>query len=50
MEYQDGGFAERFKELNKIFYKSFIPSCRGCITQAFLRKRIIFNYREDDIK
>lgn len=50
MEYQDGGFAERFKELNKIFYKSFIPSCRDCITQAFLKKRIISNYREDDIK
>lgn len=30
-EYADGGFAERFKEFNKIFYKTFISSCATCI-------------------
>jgi len=30
IEYQEGGFAARFKEFNKIFYKAFIPSCRVC--------------------
>ena len=29
-EYQEGGFAARFKEFNKIFYKAFVPSCRAC--------------------
>lgn len=30
-EYLDGGFAERFKEFNKIFYSTFISSCSSCI-------------------
>jgi hypothetical protein len=30
-EYIDGGFAERFKEFNKIFYGVFIPHCASCI-------------------
>lgn len=30
-EYITGGFAERFKELNKRFYNIFIPSCSSCI-------------------
>lgn len=30
-DYQDGGFAKRFKELNQEWYKIFIPSCAKCI-------------------
>ena len=30
-EYEDGGFPERFKEVNKKFYDVFIPSCSSCI-------------------
>ena len=30
-DYQEGGFAERFKEFNKVFYNTFISSCAGCI-------------------
>jgi len=38
-DYQDGGFAERFKEYNKKFYKIFIPSCRKCVTSFELQAR-----------
>lgn len=31
-DYQEGGFAARFKEFNKIFYDTFIPSCSRCHT------------------
>lgn len=30
-DYLDGGFAERFKEFNTVFYNTFIPSCASCI-------------------
>jgi MoaA/NifB/PqqE/SkfB family radical SAM enzyme len=33
-QYLDGGFAKRFKEFNKTFYKIFIPSCSSCIRCA----------------
>lgn len=29
-EYVDGGFAERFREFNMIFYNTFISNCRAC--------------------
>jgi len=29
-DYLDGGFAARFKEFNKVFYNTFIPSCATC--------------------
>jgi hypothetical protein len=35
-EYRDGGFAERFKEFNQIFYKLFISNCAAC-RRAFSR-------------
>lgn len=42
-DYQEGGFRERFKEINSKFYKVFVPSCRSCysmfLTQA--RERIV---------
>jgi hypothetical protein len=30
IDYLDGGFGERFKYFNKIFYKQFISSCKSC--------------------
>ena len=30
LEYQDGGFAARFKEFNQVFYGTFISSCASC--------------------
>ena len=30
-EHLEGGFAVRFKEFNKLFYNTFIPSCGKCI-------------------
>jgi arginyl-tRNA--protein-N-Asp/Glu arginylyltransferase len=33
-DYKDGGFAKRFKEFNKTFYKCFISSCTACINAA----------------
>ena len=29
-DYLEGGFAQRFKEYNKKFYKVFIPNCKTC--------------------
>lgn len=29
-DYVDGGFAARFKEFNRTFYKAWIPSCTAC--------------------
>ena len=29
-DYQNGGFAKRFKEFNKVFYDTFIPNCKSC--------------------
>jgi len=29
-EYLDGGFPARFKDFNKVFYSTFIPSCSRC--------------------
>lgn len=29
--FQDGGFAERFKAFGKLFYGTFIPNCRTCL-------------------
>ena len=34
-DYLDGGFDERFKEYNKVFYKCFISSCRSCSNFVF---------------
>ena len=48
MEYQEGGFAKRFKEVNKKFYKIFIPSCKSCINSATLNNRIVSNYGKDN--
>jgi len=31
-DYRDGGFFERFKEFNKVFYGTFIPNCARCIS------------------
>ena len=31
-DYQDGGFAHRFKEFNKKFYDIFISNCSSCIS------------------
>jgi hypothetical protein len=30
-DFLEGGFTERFKEFNKVFYKTFIPNCASCI-------------------
>lgn len=30
-DYIDGGFSERFKYFNKVFYSTFIPNCASCI-------------------
>ena len=38
-EYLDGGFDERFKEFNKVFYKCFISSCRSCSNFAFFHTK-----------
>ena len=37
-EYQDGGFAARFKEFNRVFYATFISSCASC-QRAWRRAR-----------
>lgn len=37
-EYAEGGFAERFKEFNQIFYKTFISNCASCL-RAFHDRR-----------
>lgn len=37
-EYINGGFRQRFKEFNKVFYSKFIPSCQTCVTFATLTK------------
>jgi hypothetical protein len=29
--YVEGGFAKRFREFNRQFYKQFVPSCRRCM-------------------
>jgi len=36
-EYLDGGFAKKFKEFNKKFYKTFIPNCLRCNNAYSLR-------------
>ena len=33
-DYTEGGFAARFKEFNKKFYKIFIPNCNRCNSAA----------------
>lgn len=37
-DYIDGGFAERFKEFNKVFYNTFIPNCLRC-SRVYLRDK-----------
>lgn len=29
-EYTEGGFAERFKKFNQVFYKTWVPNCYRC--------------------
>ncbi len=36
-EYSSGGFPARFKEFNKVFYSTFIPSCSRCINAYNLK-------------
>lgn len=40
-KYKDGGFAKRFKEFNKVFYDTFIPSCKSCVRYARQNNAII---------
>jgi len=40
LEYLDGGFAERFKSFNRIYYDHWIPNCRVCIQTM---KRVMGN-------
>jgi hypothetical protein len=42
-EYKDGGFAKRFKEFNKAFYKCFISSCASCIRIAEQDEALVNN-------
>lgn len=38
-KYLEGGFRERFKEFNKVFYGTFIPNCKRCSEAYYHNKR-----------
>lgn len=45
-DYLEGGFAERFKEFNKIVYSTFLSSCKSCINGARLSGHLELMHRK----
>jgi len=42
-DYAEGDFAERFKEFNQTFRKTFVSSCKTCSRSSFRYKRSVQN-------